>query len=266
MFIDKYTSTKEIVNNLFRDTDRTETINYADAAYWIYECMELINYPMTYIPKVMGHKGEESYDLENYKAELPDDFHRLIAVALDGIICIPSQNNFHHLMDGSCCDWSNDSFPSEYFYDNFGNTFSPQALPLNRKVADRPPTFTISDHFITFDRREGKVCLVYWAFPLDKEGFPLIPDDVKYKRACSNYLGWKYDRIAWRKGLIPRDVFLESQDEKDWAIASCQSNLKMPDVNQMESIRRQVTKMIVRTDDFKSAFNFMNNRGIRGRY
>lgn len=266
MQIDKYTSSKEIINNLFRDTGSSDVVNNSDIAYWIYECMELINHPLTYIPKIVGYKGEEEYELENYKIELPSDFHKLIAVAIDGVIAMPAQNMFHLVQDGNCCGWDESSFPADIFYDNFGNTFSPQALPLNRYHPERPVTFTISDHHITFDAKEGKVCMVYWAFPVDTEGFPFIPDDVKYKRACTKYVQFKSDYILWRQDLLSEAKFRFSEDEKDWAIASCQSHLKMPDVTQMEGIRRQLTKMIVRNDDFKTAFNFINNKGVRGRY
>lgn len=266
MQISKYTSSKEIINNLYRNTGISESVNYSDMAYWIYEAMELINHPLTYIPKLTGHLAEESYDLENYKVELPSDFHQLIAVAIDGVLCVPSQNLFHMMQDGNCCDFGQNNYPADLFYDNFGNTFSPNALPQWRINSNKPPTYTISDYHITFDIKEGAVCMVYFAFPVDDEGFPLIPDDVKYKRACSAYLQYKYDYILWRQDLLSEAKFRYAEDEKDWAIASCQSHLKMPDLNQMESIRRQMTKMIVRNEDFKTAFNYINSRGVRGRY
>jgi hypothetical protein len=266
MIISSYTSSKEVINNFFRNTGYEEHVNYGDLAYWIYECMELIQYPLQYIPKVMGAYGDESYDLENYRVKLPQDFHKLMAVSVEGVLALPSTNLFHQMLDGSCCGTSLGSLPAETFYDNFGNTYSPQALPISSRTTNETPTFTMNNSYITFSVKEGKVCMAYWAFPLDKEGFPLIPDDVKYKRACSSYIQWKIDTILWRKDLLNNNVYLESKNQYEWDIASCLSHLKMPDTMQMENMKRQLTKMIVRTEDFQTAFNSLNNKGFRGRY
>lgn len=298
MLIAKYTSSKEVINNFFRNTAYNDLFNYGDAAYWIYEAMELIGHPLQYIPKVIGHKEDPTYNLGgidsvagtpapilhpptphthvtpytpntvigHYRVELPDDFHKLIAVAVDGVLALPTQNMFHHLLDGACCGYDTSGLPAENFYDNFGNTFSPQALPLNTRIVSNPPQFTINNNYITFDIKEGKVCMAYWAFPLDEEGYPLIPDDVKYKRAVASYLQLKMDYILWRRDTLPDKVYLKSEEEWKWTVASASAHLKMPDVSQMESLRRQLTKMIVRTEDFRTAFSSMSTRGHRGRY
>ncbi len=154
----------------------------------------------------------------------------------------------------------------ENFYDNFGNVYSPQALPINRRLDQVTPTYQLGSGHITFNVKEGKVCMAYLALPMDKEGFPFIPDDVKYKRACSSYLQWKLDYILWRTGIINNAVYKESKDEYEWAIASAIAHIKTPDVNQAESLRRQLTKMIVRNEDFRTGFVNMNSSGLRGRY
>lgn len=266
MLIAKYTSTKEIVNNFFRNTAYNEYVNLGDMAFWVYECMGLIDSPMQYIPKIKGHIEDDSYNLSDYRIKLPLDFHKLMGVSLDGNMCVPGVGIFHHLMDGECCDTLSDSYPAEQFYDNFGNIFSPQALPLNTRANQYAPTFTMNDSYMTFNLKTGKVCMAYWAFPLDEEGFPLIPDDVKYKRSVSYYIQYKIDYILWRQDLISDKVFIKSEQEWLWAIASTTAHLKMPDVNQMESMRRQFTKMIIRTEEFRDGFSTLNVRGYRGRY
>lgn len=283
MLIAKYTSCKETINNFFRNTAYNDLFNLGDAAYWVYEAMELIGHPLQYIPKVIGHQhsdgccdGDPCYDLsgksspitaiEHYRVELPADFHKLMAVAVDGVMAVPSQNTFHHMLDGECCGFNSEALPMENFYDNFGNTFSPQALPLNTRIVANAPQFTLNSNYMTFNIKEGKVCMAYWAFPLDCEGFPLVPDDVKYKRAVASYIQLKMDYILWRQDMLTDKVYLKSEEDWKWSVASASSHLKMPDVNQMESLRRQLTKMIVRTEDFRTGFSTMNTRGHRGRY
>lgn len=266
MHIAKYTSTKEIINNYFRNTAYNEHVNLGDMAYWVYEAMELIGNPLQYIPKVLGHNADSSYELSDYRVELPCDFHRLIAIAVDGVMAVPATSTFHHLVGKDCCGEMTDSYPPELFYDNFGNAYSPQALPLNIHLATNPPSFTLNDNYITFNIKHGKVCLSYYAFPLDDEGYPLIPDDLKYKRAVSSYLQYKMDYIMWRQDLLDDKVYVKSEQDWMWNVASAASHLKMPDVNQMEGMRRQFTKMIVRNQDFRTAFANISLPGYRGRY
>jgi len=298
MQIAKYTSTKEIINNFMRNTAYNEHVNLGDMAYWVYEAMELIGFPLQYIPKVIGHKNDSQYMLGgtsavpvtnatqehpaephthltsyetsttigHYKVELPCDFHKLMAVSVDGVMAVPASSLFHHLIDSDCCGDFTDSNPPELFYDNFGNVFSPQALPLNIYLATNPPSFTINNNFMTFNVKEGKVCMAYWAFPLDDEGFPLIPDDIKYKRAVSSYLQYRMDYIMWRQDLLTDKVYVKSEQDWMWNVASASSHLKTPDLNQMEAMRRQFTKMIVRNQDFRTGFANISLPGYRGRY
>lgn len=266
MLVTQYTSSKEIINNFFRNTNISERVNYGDMAFWIFECMGLINHPLQYIPRLVGHLGEEEYALQDYKIKLPVDFHKLSLVAINNTLAIPATDGFHYLMDGNCCDIATATASSYNFTDNFGNTFSPNALPINTNIIDKPYTFHINDNYITFNVNEGNVCMAYLAFPLDEEGFPMIPDDVKYKRACSSYLQYKTDYILWRNDLLNNNVYLESKQEWEWAVASAAAELKMPDQNQMETFKNSMLKMVVRTDEFQSAFRGINYKGFKNRY
>ena len=75
MHIAKYTSTKEVINDFFRNTAYNEYVNLADMAYWTFEAMELIGNPMQYIPKVIGHVADSDYDLKDQK--LKNERHEL---------------------------------------------------------------------------------------------------------------------------------------------------------------------------------------------
>ena len=266
MQIASLTSSKEVINNFFRNTAYSDLFNLGDGAFWIYEALELIGHPLQYIPKIVGHKGEEEFTLENYRVKLPADFHKMGMVSLDGVMCTPAQGSFHFMGDGECCGQDVDSLPADRFYDNFGNIFSPQALPLNNRIVSSPPSYSLNSSYITFNVKEGKVCMAYYAFPLDEEGLPLIPDDVKYKRAVSSYLQLKLDYLLWRQGVLDDKIYMKSEEDWKWNVASASSHLKMPDLNQMESLRRQITKMVVRTEDFQTGFNNITKRGHRGRY
>lgn len=270
MLITNYTSIKEIVLNYYRNTGSDRDVNLDDIAYWTYEVFEKIGYPMTYIPKVYGHKENPDWDFDEYKVKLPDDFHTLRALSVDGKVAIPTSNSFHDLLDGACCGWDNLTLPQsiETYYDNFGNTFSPSSPPLTKpsKMGLEPVTFSINNSYITFNVENGKACMAYWAFPVDNEGLPLIPDIHVFKNAVAMYIQERIDYKFWRKGVITDKVYMESKKERNWAIAQAHSTLYMPDLHQMESLKNQLIKMVVRKDDYMQGFRSASKQGHRGRY
>lgn len=269
MIISKYTSIKEIVLNMYRNTGTDQEVNLEDIAYWTYEAMEGLAYPAVYIPRTVGYKERPDYDFTEYRVQLPNDFHRLQAISVNGKIAIPKSNSLHYLLDGKCCGL--DKQTSSYFdlfNDNFGNTFSPQAPPLTMPTQNgvEPITFDINNTYVTFNTKEGRVCMAYWAFPIDEEGFPLVPDAVPIKEAVTQYIQERLDYRGYRLGKIPREIYQDSKKERNWAMAKGYSALRTPDEHQMESIKNMLFKMAVRKDDYLSGFRNAVKPAYQGRY
>jgi hypothetical protein len=270
MIIPKYCSIKEIFENVFRSTGQQVDITPDDATYWVYEVLQLIGYPLQYIPKVTGSKQDPVYDFTDYKIPLPCDFYKLIpgGISLNGNPVRWRTNSFHYLLDGDCCDVDSlNNTTVDVFTDNFGNSFSPEAISETNSVTvpDRywDVTFDINDNWITFNVKEGKVCLAYYSYPLDNEGFLMIPDDAKYKRAITNYLVWKQDYILFRQGVIPDKVYQESKAECNWAIASVAAHVKMPDVDQMQSMFNSIIRLLPHNSEYQKFFQGMGLRESR---
>jgi hypothetical protein len=269
MLIAKYTSLKEIILNVYRDSGADRELNIDDLAYWTYEAMDKIGYPLMYVPKVYGKMEDPEWAFEDYRVKLPCDFHKLRALSVDGNIAIPASNSYHDLMDGSCCGWDSIAGSStETYYDNFGNIFSPSAEPITNptKQGFEPINFSMNNSYITFNVESGDACMAYWAFPVDVEGFPMIPDVIEVKSAVTHYLMERLDWRLFRKGIITGEVYKISSRERNFYMASATAALKMFDEHQMESFKNMWMKMIVRKDDYMSAFRQMNKPGKRGRY
>jgi hypothetical protein len=268
MQIAKYTSIKSVLERVYSDTGFNYEIPHEDLILWTVEVMDLIGYPLSYVPKIMGYKMDSAYDFTEYRVPIPCDFHSLSAITVNGVPAIPASDSFHNLMDGNCCGIT--SVPAEVqdlFYSNFTDVvYSPQAGTINYQatVGSLPlVTFSMNDSWITFNVKEGKVCMAYMAFPIDEDGFPLIPDDTKYKRAVTNYLIHKVDYILWRRGIISDKVFQKSEMEYTWAIGSATSHLKVPDVHQMELIKRSIIRLIPKFDSYNSFFADLASKNYR---
>ncbi len=258
MIIPKFTSSKEIIENVFRTTGQQTDITPDDVMYWMNECLDLIGYPLQYVPKVIGSKQDPDYDFDNYSVPLPCDFYKLIpgGISVNGNPVRWSNNSFHHLLDGDCCDLNFlNSSATDMFIDNWGNEFSPQA-GVSPAQPDKyiDVTFQIVDGNITFNVKEGKVCMAYYSLPVDNEGFLLIPDDTKYKRAVTNYLVWKLDHILWRQNIISDKVYQESKYEANWSMASVAAHAKLPDVEQTQSILNSIVRLLPHRNEYQHFF------------
>lgn len=260
----KLVSSKECVERFYSDTGTQNTLNPDDVKLWLVEIFDLIKYPLQYIPKVIGYKQNPVYNFTNYKVPLPCDFVSFIpgGIAVNGNPVRFRSSSFHNLMDGDCCDLKNfGSTDIDIFKDNFGNEFSPQAsLDPNTPAVFQDITFDVYDEHIQFNIKEGKVCLAYYAYPIDNEGYLMIPDSAKFKRALVDYLIWKHDYIQWRQGALPKDVYLESKDNKNWSIASAASELKIPDDYQMDSMKDTLIRLIPK---FNAKNHFYKDLGVQ---
>lgn len=258
MIITKFTSSKEIIENVFRTTGQQTDITPDDVMYWMHECLELVGYPLQYVPKVIGSKQDPAYHFTDYKVPLPCDFYKLIpaGISVNGNPVRWSNSAFHYLLDGDCCDLEHlNSQSMDMFVDNWGNEFSPQA-GRNPMQPDKywDVTFQINDGEIVFNVKEGDVCLAYYSLPVDNDGFILIPDDAKYKRAVTNYLVWKIDHILWRQNIISDKVYQESKYEANWSMASVAAHAKLPDVEQTQSILNSVIRLLPHRNEYQHFF------------
>lgn len=262
MLIEKYSSVKEVLEMVYRDTQYQMEIAHTDLIQWTVEAMDLMKYPLTYVSKVVGSKLDASYAFEEFRVALPCDFHKLQALAVNGLPVAPASNIFHNLMDGDCCDLA--KFPTEWrdLYTLGTNTFSPQA-GANEQMRNPYPlvTFTMNDSWVTFNIKKGDACMMYYAYPIDDDGFPLIPDNIHYKQAVQFYIQEKVDYILWRQGKISDKVFKHTEREKNWHMGAATNEMKMPSLEQAEQIKIAMTRLVPR---FTSYNNFFRDLSITG--
>lgn len=242
----KLISSKSAIERFLISTGSQSEINEDEIKMSIAEVVELIGTSTTFITKVTGHKQDTRYDFTDWQVPLPCDFFKLKpgGISVNGQAVRWSQNSFHYLMDGDCCDLpALNASPLDEFTDSFGNVFSPQEGFSGSNVFG-DVTFSIQDNIITFNIKEGKVCLAYYAYPFDNEGYLMIPDTVKFKRAVSDYIRYKTDYILWRQGVINNDIFRYSEKEKEWSLAAAKNEQNMPDDYQMSSIQRSIVRLL----------------------
>lgn len=266
MIINRFVSVREIILDVYRNTGSTIELPWADLIYWSYEALELLRQPQQYVAKVAGYNGTPELDITNYKAKLPCDFHKLVQIMVNGMPARYTNDTFHHLLGGACCGVIEGTNELDLFNDQFGNIFSPQGSTVNSINVYDSVTFDINNDYLTLSAKKGKVCIAYLAHPTDDEGFPMVPDDMSYRVAVTKYLMMKLAYLDWIKDPANKgkqNIFEYNEREWNWYSGQATSTVKMPDLEQMESLKNQVIRMIPNINEHDSFFKFSGAKQIK---
>ena len=252
---------EEIIEGVYRDLGMDEQLPWEDTLYWSWEALELIGCRDQYIRKVTGYKEHPDLDITNYKAKLPCDIHRIERIAVNGFPARFTGNSFHHLLGGDCCGVDTTTSSSQdIFIDNFGNSFSPQASTLVGREVYEDITYDLNNEYITLSVQTGKVCIAYLAIPTDDRGFPMIPDDTKYKLAIKKYLMMKLLYREWLKDSSKAQLYNHAEREWEWYVGSARGSALMPSMERMSSLKNQIIRLLPNINQEDSFFKSLGTQ------
>ena len=263
----KYVSLKQILDELYGDNAYTQEISFEDCIRWTTDALDQIGHPSQYIHKVRGYNDTPPLRVTNYRAQIPCDVYEIRQLAVNGQAARYSGDTYPAILGKTCCGQPATTSAVELFLDGFDNVFSPQlGANLNSYATDL--TYSINNDNITLSVKEGDICLSYLAYPLDDEGFPLIPDNVSFKEAVKRYMAMKLDYQAWRQepnngGL--KALKEDSDREWCWYVGQAGNKAKMPNISQMESLKNQMVKLRPEFNEFSNFFKSLGTQEQRKR-
>lgn len=159
-------------------------------------------------------------DIDNYRGILPEDFYDVIQVRT----------------------YEPNGRPPIYFRsitDTFYNS--------DNKINSVSYAYKIQGSVIfTSPIKKGKIEIAYKAMQVDDCGYFVIPDNEKFIRALIAYVKLQEFTILFDMGQIKGDVLLNAQQEYGWAVGAAQTGLKMPSLDEMESISNMVNSILPR--------------------
>ncbi len=259
----RYISCQEIIGEVYRDNKYKVELPWQDAIAWSVDAVELIGAPMAYQPR------QALIKIENYRGMIPCYVHSIeqVAGSFDG--CIPfamttDTNSFHSVMNCSdttinpnLIDLANittntntqpigqDISGNPMYKFNNGVMSLPETITDNSNRANNFAKYTLSDSYIFTNYPDGYVFIACKAFPIDNEGFPLIPDNRRFKEAVKSFIRFKIDYILWRTGEIDERMFKYSETEWLFYCPSASNAAKMPSKDNLQALMNQI-KLIPR--------------------
>lgn len=248
-------STQEIIREVFRDNNYKIQLPWQDAVEWIVDAIELIGAPSS-----LSHK-QAKITISNYRGKLPCDLHSIqqAAGSFNGCSPFPMRGTTNTFGPVFTCD--DEQIAPELIADTdiasatttpigqdiSGNpvyTFQNGNMSLPETVTDtsqgialsNDPTYSVSESHIFTNFQDGYVFLAYNALAVDDEGFPLIPDNRRFKEAVKSFIRYKIDYMLWRTNDLPRDKFEYSEREWLWYVGSAGNAARMPNADQMQNL------------------------------
>ena len=101
--------------------------------------------------------------------------------------------------------------------------------------------YLLNPDYLQTSFEAGKVRIHYAGYPLDKNQYPLIPDDFYYRKALEWYLisqlllsGYKHSEINWQIADQKWEEFLPR----------AQNSMKFPDIGRMDRFKNMWTRLI----------------------
>lgn len=193
----------------------------------------IVRYTVDFIGKIgapyMFMDKQETIAINNYRAALPCD-----------LISIKQVKN---TTSGVSMRSTTDTFYSD-----------------NKSGEHFESTFKVQGRVIYTSFKCGKITIVYTAMALDKDGFPMIPDNSTFLTALELYVKKKWFTILFDMGKISPAVLQNVQQEYSWEVGQLNSEMSIPSISEMESISNIFNQLIPRTNEFRKGFKNLGDR------
>lgn len=220
-----YTNIREIASRLLRHPLMVDLTLEAIIQYTV-DFIGIVGFPAIYYDKV------ESVEIKNYRAVLPCDLIaiRQVRDSKNNISLRATTDTFHLIHDEK------------------------------KSIMRQEGTFKTQGNIIYTSFKEGKIDIAYRAIPVDKEGYPLIPDNSTFLKALELYIKLEWFSILFDMNKISPVVLQKTQQDYAWRVGQLNTEFTLPSVSEMEAISNMMNQLIPRTNEFRKGFKPLGNR------
>ena len=200
-----------------------------------------VNYVVTFI-RIVGMPQlflENTADIviKDHRGVLPCDYLNMIQVRDERGYCYRYSTDSFHLSDKEI------NRQSKYY------------------VRDNPDlTYKIQGNCIFSSVKDCTIEIAYEAINVDKDGYPLVPDNESFKMALELFIKKEWFTILFDLGKISAQSLQNVQQQYSWYVGQAQSDLVRPTIDQMESISNMLTAMIPRVNEHKRGFKNLGSK------
>lgn len=267
---------------------------------WIGEALEKIGAFPWFEQKVAGKEDEPLLVLSNYQTKLPCGFHQMLQVAYSTSESGPfyamrkatgsfdSKRTLESDTTSSTSSSTTETAPESALVtlamQLYDEDYSTALARINNNASQRAilngllttETFTsttegltnyttdltylLQGNYIKTNVSSGYLMMGYLSIPLDKEGYPLVPDYPEFLEALYWYVNMKLLYPEWRAGRLQTEIYYDAK--RSWAYYRKQAygNAMMPASHELESIKNSWVRLV---EDYTEHDNFFSTLGQR---
>ena len=221
----KYISIKQIIDDLL-DHPLLQDLTLERAVNYAVHFIQIMGVPNEFEEKTA------LVNIENHRGVLPCDYYDMIQVRT--------------YKEGEYC-------PKVFRYASDSFHYSPNKEP-NKDLDTWDLTYKLQNNAIYTSLKEGVIEIAYHAIKVDKEGYPMIPENSSFIQALELYIKKKVFTILFDQGKISPAVLQNTQQEYAWYVAQARSDMSIPSISEMESIKNSWCTLLQRTIEFNKGF------------
>lgn len=215
----------------------TQDLTYEQAAEFALEFIRLVNAPLSYSDEV------QSLKLTEYKAYLPSNLINIRGVRYTGI------------------DGCQDPIAMRYATDLYHKS---QDNVLNE--CSKEFTYVVQNCVLTASEKEGYVEMSYTSISLDKDGFPLIPDNESYKLGLEYFILHKFIEPLWMMGKIQDKVFHYVEQKRHWYFGQAENSMRLQGMDHLESMMNALNRIIIQDQSHETFYKQFGQKEYIKRY
>jgi len=272
----------------------SDMIGYAGEAL-----LKIGSFPQ-FINKISGKGDEPLVPISDYQARLPGDFYKLIQVAYspsekgpfypmryatgsydsegkletavdsDPDIVYPESDLVNLTMDTYTLSYADaleklNTEPATYdlmtgylvLMEGSGTTGAGRD---NTTSFSSDYTFMITPGWIKTNAKTGYLLLAYQAIPVDKDGYPLVPDDEAFQEALYWYINMKLMYPQWKEGRVRDAVYFDARRSWNFYCKQAYGNAMMPDGEKLESIKNAWVSLVPRMNEHDTFYSTLGQQ------
>lgn len=223
-----YISIKQILDDLL-DHPLLQDLSFERVVDYTVHFLQIVGVPNEFEEKTA------LIDIKDYRGCLPCDYYDMIQVRT--------------YKEGEYC-------PRVFRY----TTDSFHLSPKKEDSDTWDLTYKLQNSIIYTSIKEGTIEIAYHAIKVDKEGYPMIPENSSFIQALELYIKKKVFTILFDQGKINNAVLQNTQQEYAWYVGQAQRDLTMPTIDQMESISNMWTQLLQRNNEHSKGMKPLGRR------
>lgn len=257
MYSGKHKSFKSV---LYRATKHAfcSDLSEEQAADYALELLRRLQLPFAF-------KEDTKYiNIKNYRGSIPSDLiffngMRFLISPLPAQVTYDTTPEF--ITDTNLLSYFTNSntkwLPIKYTGDIYHSTYH-----CNSNVTqncDVDITYKINNNFIFLSTEEGIIEISYRALMIDKEGYPMIPDNQSFEDALYYYIIKEHLFGLLAVGKVTQSFYDKVEQDYSWYVGQATNNLKLAGMDHweetMNGIRRLIQPQNLSDNGYKDLYN-----------